>query len=240
MKALVTAAITLLLAGCATSPTTTTTTAAAPSGGPQTFTGEVWTWDEPNSTVTLYKSGQIQRVKISPDQMRTLRLHEQARVTGELAPPADLLHVVNAGPMSPVPRGQAETMEVKGTVASADPQGRIAVTSDRGPVHVWAAQGADSRFTKDAPVIVKMTVQPVDMKPAPAGQSAAATPPAASPSSEPGDHAVITGRIIGVNPGGILVVESPTGPIQVLVADGAKYKVGEYVEIRTTIRASSS
>ena len=240
MKALVTAAITLLLAGCATSSkTTTTTTASAPSGGPQTFTGEVWTWDEPNNTVTLYKSGQIQRVKISRDQMRTLRLHEQARVTGELAPPADLLHVVNAGPMAPVPRGQAETIEVKGTVASADPQGRIAVTSDRGPVHVWGAQGADSRFAKGAPVSVKMTVQPVDMKPAPAGQPAAATPPAASPSSEPGDHAVITGRIVGVNPGGILVVESPTGPIQVLVADGAKYKVGDWVEIRSTIRASS-
>ena len=42
-----------------------------------------------------------------------------------------------------------------------------------------------------------------------------------------------------MNPGGILVVESPTGPVQVLVADGSKYKVGEYVEIRTAVRAVS-
>ena len=87
-----------------------------------------------------------------------------------------------------------------------------------------------------------MTVQPVEMKPATSGQqpsSAANALAGASPSSEPGDHAVVTGRIIGVNPGGILVVESPTGPVQVLVADGAKYKVGDYVEIRTSVRTAS-
>ena len=234
MKALATAAILLLLAGCAT-----TTTAPAPTSGAQIYTGEVWTWDQPNNIVTLYKGGQITRVKISPAEMRTLRLHEQARVTGELAPPADLLTVTNTGPVTFVPRGQAETMEVKGTVASVDPQGRLAVTSDRGPVHVWAASGADQRFTKDAPVTVKMTVQPVDAKPVAAGQPAPATTPAASPTSEPGDHAVITGRIIGVNPGGILVVESPTGPVQVLVTDGGKYKVGDWVEIRTSVRTAS-
>ena len=240
MRALSTAAILLLLAGCATSRTTTAQ-APAPSTAPQTFSGEVWTWDQPNNIVTLYQGGQITRVKVTPETMRTLRLHEQAKVTGELAPPADLLVVTNMGPTTPVPRGQAETMEVKGSVASVDPNGRLAVTSDRGPVHVWAASGADQRFTKGGPVTVKMTVQPVDMKPVPAGQPAPAAPAAdASPSSEPGDHAVVTGRIIGVNPGGILVVESPTGPIQVLVADGAKYKVGEYVEIRTTIRPASS
>jgi len=231
MRALTTAAILLLLAGCAT------TTAPAP--GAQVYTGEVWTWDQPNNIVTLYKSGQIQRVKVSPAEMRTLRLHEQARVTGELAPPADLLVVTNTGPVTFIPRGQAESMEVKGTVASVDPQGRMAVTSDRGPVHVWAASGADQRFTKGAPVSVKMTVQPVDAKPVAAGQPAPATTPAASPTSEPGDHAVVTGRIIGVNPGGILVVESPTGPIQVLVADGGKYKVGDWVEIHSTVRTAS-
>jgi hypothetical protein len=236
MKALTTAAILLLLAGCAT-----TTTTPAPTSGAQIYTGEVWTWDEPNSIVTLYKGGQITRVKTSPAEMRTLRLHEQARVTGELAPPADLLMVTNTGPVTFVPRGQAESMEVKGTVASVDPQGRLAVTSDRGPVHVWAASGADQRFTKDAPVSVKMTVQPVEMKPAASGQqaSSATAPAGASPSSEPGDHAVVTGRIIGVNPGGILVVESPTGPVQVLVTDGGKYKVGDWVEIRSTVRTAS-
>ena len=236
MKALTTAAILVLLAGCAT-------TASAPTSGAQTFTGEVWTWDEPNNIVTLYQGGKITRVKITPEQMRTLRLHEQTRVTGELAPPAEIVNVVSAGPMTPVPRGQADVMEVKGTVSSVDPNGRMAVTSDRGPVHVWVASGADQRFKKDDHVSVKMTVQPVDMKPAAGGQqrsSSSAALSAASPSSEPGDHAVVTGRIIGVNPGGILVVESPTGPVQVLVADGSKYKVGEYVEIRTSVRTATS
>lgn len=237
MRALTTAAILLLFAGCATT-TTTTTTAQAPATGAQTFTGEVWTWDKNKDTVTLFKDGRAFRVKTTPEQMRTLRHHEQARITGELAPPDDLLVVTNAGPQTPVPRGQAESMEVKGTVASVDPNGRVAITSDRGPVHVWAASGADQRLPKGGPVSVKMTVQPVDMRPLAAGQPAPAAP-AASPSSEPGDHAVITGRIIGVNPGGILVVESPNGPIQVLVADGAKYKVGEWVEVYTTVRTAS-
>src|SRR5258705_2882589 len=155
MRALTTAAIVLLFTGCAT-----TTPAPAPTSGAQIFTGEVWTWDQPNNIVTLYKGGQIERVKVSPAEMRTLRLHEQARVTGELAPPADLLTVTSAGPMAPVPRGQAETMEVKGTVASVDPQGRLAVTSERGPVHVWGASGADQRLPKGAPVSVKMTLKP--------------------------------------------------------------------------------
>jgi len=232
MRALSTAAIVLLFAGCAS---TTTTTAQAP-GAPQTFSGEVWTWDQPNNVVTLFKDGQITRVRTTPDQMRTLRLHEQARVTGELAPPADMLVMMNTGPVTFVPRGQADSMEVKGTVASVDPQGRLAVTSDRGPIHVWGASGAERRFTKGAPVNVKMTVQPVDARPVAAGQAVPATNVgAASPSSEPGDHAVVTGRIIGVNPGGVLVVESPTGPIQVLVADAGKYKVGDWVEIHSSV-----
>ena len=229
MKAVTTAALVLLLGGCAST---------APSGG-QTFSGEVWTWDKPNNIVTLYQdNGQIVRVKTSPAEMRTLRLHNYARVTGELAPPADLIFVTTSGPMTAVPRGQAESLTVKGTVASVDPQGRIAVTSDRGPVHVWAAGGADQRFTKGGPVSVKMTVQPVDMRPAAAGQPATVNP-AASPSSEPGDHAVVTGRIIGVNPGGILVVESPTGPVQVIIGDASRYKVGDWVEIRTTVQTAS-
>ena len=55
MRALTTAAILLLFAGCVT--TTRTTTAQAPATGVQTFTGEVWTWDRPNNTVTLFKDG---------------------------------------------------------------------------------------------------------------------------------------------------------------------------------------
>src|SRR3970282_509463 len=127
-----------LLAGCATTP------APAPAAGTQTFTGQVWSWDERESTVTLIQGGQRVRVKTTPDQSRGLRLHERAQVTGTPAPPADL--VVNLGPVGPVtavPKGQAEMVEGQGAVTSADPDGRVAVQSDRGPLHLWAAQGAD-------------------------------------------------------------------------------------------------
>jgi hypothetical protein len=48
MKALIAVGIVLLLAGCASAP-------PAPASSGQTFTGEVWTWDEPNNIVTLYR-----------------------------------------------------------------------------------------------------------------------------------------------------------------------------------------
>jgi hypothetical protein len=237
MRTLTVIAVTALLLGCASS-------APAPTAGVQTFTGEVWTWDEQESTVTLMQpGGQLVRVKTTPEQMRTLQLHSKARVTGTPAPPSDL--VITSGPVGPVsavPKGQPEVTEVTGTVATVDPSGRLAVNSARGPIHVWVAAGADQRFKVGAPVAVKSSVQPVDLVPA----SAPATPtpapvgaPSASPTSEPGDHAVVTGRIIGVNPGGVLVVESPTGPIQVLASDGGRYKIGDAVQVRTTVRSDS-
>ena len=48
MRTLGVIAVALLLAACAMAPP------AAPAAGGQTFTGEVWTWDEPNNVVTLY------------------------------------------------------------------------------------------------------------------------------------------------------------------------------------------
>jgi len=63
--------------------------------------------------------------------------------------------------------------------------------------------------------------------------------PSASPSTEPGDHAVVTGRIMGINAGGVLVVESPTGPIQVFATDSSRYKIGDAVQVRTTVRTAS-
>src|SRR2546427_5976357 len=182
MKALTTVAIVLLFVGCATAPAPAPTTAGA-----QMFTGEVWTWDQPNNIVTLYQGGQIVRVKTTPEQMRSLQLHQNAKITGELAPPADLVTVIKTGPTNPVPKGPAEVLEVPGTVASIDPSGRMAITSDRGPIHVWVASGADQRFQKGAPVTVKMSVQPVDMvaaaggSQAPAATSSPTAPTAASP-----------------------------------------------------------
>jgi hypothetical protein len=239
MRILTAVAIAALLAGCAAARP------PAPSAGSQTFTGEVWTWDTQESTVTLMQDGgRTVRVKVSPEQMRTLRHHQWTTLTGQPAPPVDAARshtVTPAGPVNVVPRGQPEVVEVKGTVTTVDAAGRLALQSDRGPLHIWAAAGADQRFPKGAPVLLRMSVQPVDLVPA-----TAPTPPApapvgtsASPSSEPGDHAVVTGRIVGINPGGVLVVESPTGPIQVLAGDPGRYKVGDWIQVRTSVRTAA-
>jgi hypothetical protein len=233
MRTLTAVAIAALLAGCAT---------AAPPAGVQTFTGEVWTWDVKDSTVTLWQDGQRVRVKTTPEQIRTLQLHQFARVTGTLAPPSDLLVIGPMGPVTAVPKGQPEVVELKGAVAAVDPSGRLAINSERGPVHVWVATGADQRFKVGEPVTVRSSVQAVDLVPASAPAVPAPAPvgsPSASPSSEPGDHAVVTGRIMGINPGGVLVVESPAGPIQVLAADGGRFKIGDAVQVRTTVRTAS-
>jgi hypothetical protein len=44
---------------------------------------------------------------------------------------------------------------------------------------------------------------------------------------------------MAINAGGMLVVESPTGPIQVLATDSGRYKVGDAVQVRTTVRTAS-
>ena len=79
-----------------------------------------------------------------------------------------------------------------------------------------------------------MTVQPVDMVPAAAGRPATMLDPSASTSNQPGDSAVVTGRVMGANRG-ILVVESPSGPIQVWVGDSPGYAVSQPVQVRTNV-----
>ena len=68
--------------------------------------------------------------------------------------------------MTAVPKGQPEVVELKGTVASVDPSGRLAINSERGPVHVWVAAGADQRFKVGEPVTMRSSVQAVDLVPA--------------------------------------------------------------------------
>src|SRR5688572_30203727 len=67
MRMITAVGVIALLAGCATAP------APAPSAGMQRFTGDVWTWDTQESTVTMMQDGgRAVRVKVSPDQLRTL------------------------------------------------------------------------------------------------------------------------------------------------------------------------
>ena len=228
--------IVALLAGCATAP--------PPAPGTQSFVGEVWSWDEKESIVTIMQDGgQTVRVKVPPETLRTLRHHQYGSIRGTVAPPADLVVTTRpVGPVNAIPKGQPQMVEVTGAVTTVDPAGRLTVTSARGPVQVWVAEGAQQRFAAGTPVIVRISIQPVELvatsaptppSPAPVGE------PAASPTTEPGDHAVVTGRIVGINPGGALMVESPTGPIQVLAGDTTAYKVGDWIQVRTSVRPAS-
>jgi hypothetical protein len=215
----------LLLTGCASSSRSQASGTA--------YTGEVWTWDEQESTVTLRRGTEDIRIKVTPDQIRGLQLHQYTTVRGELAPPMEIPRIITpAMALRAVPKGPVDQQVVNGTVTATDPRGRLSIESEKGPLHVWAASGAEQRFQPGAKVRVDMSVQAVDMVPAGAG----ASDPAASPSStQPGDHAIVTGRIMGVNKSGTLLVESPTGPVQIWVADSSKYRVEQPVQVRTHV-----
>ena len=127
------------MTGCATR-----TTAVAAQAPGETFTGEVWTWDEREDTVTLRRGAEIVRVKTTPDQMRGLQLHEKATIRGQIAPPSALATATTpAVAMTPVPRGPVDQQTVTGKVTAVDPSGRLSIDSERGPLHVWAASGAN-------------------------------------------------------------------------------------------------
>jgi len=237
MKTATVVVIALMLAGWAT--------ASAPlPPGAQTYVGEVRNWNTKDNTVTLYQPGStsLVTVKVTPDQLVGLDLNRTASVRGVRVEPADLHVLVPAGPMTPVAKGPAEMTEVRGTVSSVDSSGRLIIATDRGPIRILAATSADQRFRTSSPVLVRMSVQPVDLVPAASGGAAAPTPmpvsDSASPTSEPGDHAVSTGRVLSVNPPGLLVVEAPSGSIQVVVQNAARYTVGQFVQVRTTARAT--
>jgi hypothetical protein len=231
MKTLITlVAVVALVAGCATTSPTRTQAAGT------VFSGEVWTWDERENIVTLRQGTQKIRVQVTPEQMVGLRLHQNATLRGTLAPPAPIAHVSTpTGPMTAVPRGSAEQVELSGAVTAAGADGRVTIDSPRGPVHVWVATGADQRFTSGTKVRVVTTVQPVDMVPADRAPRSTEDP-AASLRAQPGDYSIVTGRIIGVQPNGGLVVESPSGPIQLWVADSNKYRLSESVQVRTSLQ----
>jgi hypothetical protein len=219
----------LPLAGCASR------TAPAAQAPADAYTGEVWTWDERENTVTLRQGAQTFRVKTTPEQMKGLQLHQIATIRGQVAPPAELPRTMTpAVPMTAVPRGPVDEQTVTGKITAVDPNGRLSIDSERGPLHVWAASGATERFAAGDRVQVMMAVQAVDMVPAGRAGAAASRDPSASMSSQPGDSAVVTGRVMGVDRG-IIVVESPSGPIQVWVGESPRYPVSQSVQVRTNV-----
>src|SRR3989440_4403253 len=136
----------LPLAGCASR------TAPAAQAPADSFTGEVWTWDERENTVTLRQGAQTFRVKTTPEQMRGLQLHQIATIRGQVAPPAELPRTMTpAVPMTAVPRGPVDQQTVAGKVTAVDPNRRLLIHSERGPLHVWAASGASGRVGAGRP-----------------------------------------------------------------------------------------
>lgn len=233
-RLIITAFLASLLAACATPAARTADPAAAPVPG-NVYTGEVWNWDERAGVITLNRHGELIRVKAAPDQFIGLQLHQRATIRGELAPPAEVEVVtVPVGPVTPVPRGAADRTELTGTVSTVTSEGRLTVHSPRGALELMAAAGADQRYRPGDAVRVRIDVQPVDLQPLPAGS----TPPTPSPPLQdaPGDYAVVTGRVLAVEPAGVLTVESPTGPIRVVVPPGDRYRAEEHVEVRTAVQ----
>src|SRR5438309_11741220 len=127
----------LPLAGCASR--TAPAVAQAPA---DTFTGEVWTWDERENTVTLRQGSQTFRVKTTPEQMRGLQLHQIATIRGQVAPPAEIPRTITpAVAMTPVPRGPVDQQTVTGTVTAVDPSGRISRSEERRVGKGWRWRG---------------------------------------------------------------------------------------------------
>src|SRR5262245_38581691 len=96
------------LVGCYSQTTSQAPQTAAQAQGVQSFTGEVWTWDTRENTVTLRQGAQEIRIKTTPDQLKGLQHHQITTIRGQLAPPADIVTTITpAAPMTAVPRGSA-------------------------------------------------------------------------------------------------------------------------------------
>lgn len=218
------------LAGCVVQPAGRT--AVASQG---VWTGEVWTWDQEASTVTLLQDGRLVRVKVTPDQIVGLRRSQVATVRGELAGATEIQTTIVATPTTYARRGAPDLAEATGTVKAVDPAGRLAIDSPRGPLEVWTAMPGSRTFRAGDRVRVWMSVQPlervVSAGPAPAGP---APEPAIPVPAEPGDYAAVIGMVTAVAPSAV-TVQSPRGPITVSVPGPARYRVADFVEVRTSV-----
>jgi hypothetical protein len=224
-----------LLGGCATHEMTVAQTTAPVN----VYRGEVWTWDPTLNVITLLQGDQKVRVLVTPDQLLGLHERDIVAVRGVPAPPVQLEQfVVQAPPMRAVPTGPVDMTEISGTVAAVDPAGKISIATSRGPIDAWVGTPINDRFRVGTPVQMKTSVQAVSMVPLAGGVASSAPEPAALAATEPGDHAVITGRILGIDPAGRMTVESPRGPVNVWVPAPQNYAVGQEIQLRTSVTAA--
>jgi hypothetical protein len=231
--------------GCATQSSTVATApgpAVAVAGAPAApalYRGEVWTWDPTINVVTLLQGDQKIRIIVTPDQLLGIKQKDIVTVRGVPAAPAEIERfIVQTPPMRAVPSGAMDQTEITGTITAVDPNGKISIATSRGPVDVWVATPVNAQFRVGAPVRVKATLHSVTFVPLTSAAASGSTEPAALAGGEPGDYAVITGRILAVEPTGRLTIESPRGPINVWVADASRYTMGQPVQLRTSVLAS--
>ena len=137
------------------------------------------------------------------------------------------------GQASPfIPTGPEDQALVTARIVAVDIQGKITVESERGPADAWVTDS--TRFHFGDPVQVRIIVRTGRLESTPgASLSGKATAPRWT---EPGDHAIVIGRILSVDQRGTIAVDSPRGPIRVWVtlAFGG-YRVGDVVEVRTRV-----
>jgi len=153
---------------------------------------------------------------------------------GELPPTGE--PTLLPGQASPfIPTGPEDQALVTARIVAVDIQGKITVESERGPVDAWVADA--TRFHFGDPVQVRIIVRPGRFESNPGGaRSAEATAPRWY---EPGDHAIVIGRILSVDQRGTIAVDSPRGPIRVWVTQElGSYRVGDVVEVRTRVLAA--
>ena len=231
-----------LFGGCATH-SSTVASAPAPAvvvtqapATPALYRGEVWTWDPTINVVTLLQGDQKVRIAVTPDQLIGLKARDIVTVRGVPAAPAPIEQfVVQTPAMRVVPTGMMDQTEVTGTITAVDPGGKLSVATSRGPLDVWVATPVNAQYRAGAPVRVKATLQGATFVPVTGAPASASTEPAALAGGEPGDYAVISGRVLAVEPTGRITVESPRGPVNVWVADASRYAVGQPVQVRTSV-----
>jgi hypothetical protein len=102
---------------------------------------------------------------------------------------------------------------------------------------VWLAEQGSRPYQDGQQVLVRVRVQPLAVVPTSEARPGPAPTPAVG--AEPGDYAVVQGRVTAVDAGGRLTVESPRGPVTVWLPGTARYRVGDWVEVQTSVHPSS-
>ena len=206
------------------------------SAAPATiYRGELWMWDPTTSVATLVQGDQKVRVKAARDQLIGVRDHDIVTLRGELAPPAEIQRiVVPAPPMRAVPSEPTDETTIIGTIAAVNPAGVVSITVPHGPLDVWVATPVADRFRTGETVQLRTTIQAVRMIPLAPGTVSSPAPELAGDGG-PGDRAVVMGRILALESTGRVTVESPRGPVNVWVTDTTRYRVGQIVQVRTSL-----